>query len=202
MPGGGTSVGSIAQLNADIVCMAYSPKGTLVAVGAADSYSSLWKVGEQGIGFVSKLLHKGTVRDICFSPDGARLLIASHDGTARVWDMESGKPVTSEMRHSGWVFHAEFSRDGNRVVTASNDQTGRVWDAGTGRPITPSSGAISHAIAVREACFSPDGNRIATAGFNGTARVWDARTGAPSRRRSITAARWCVPGSRRTARTC
>jgi WD40 repeat protein/tRNA A-37 threonylcarbamoyl transferase component Bud32 len=175
----GTSVGSIQRLNADILCMAYSPDGTVVAVGAGDSYASLWKVSEQGIGFISRLLLKGTVGDVCFSPDGSRLLIASHDGTARVWDMKSRKAVTPEMKHSGWVFHAEFSPDGKRVVTASNDGTGRVWDAGTGQPITPSSGAISHAIAVREACFSPDGTRIATAGFNGTARVWDAKTGAP-----------------------
>jgi eukaryotic-like serine/threonine-protein kinase len=175
----GTSIGLIQRLNADIVCMVYSPDGTVVAVGASDSYASLWKVGEDGIGFASRLLLKGPVGDICFSPDGSRLLIASYDGTARVWDMNVEKAVTPEMKHRRSVFHAEFSPDGNRVVTASYDGTARVWDAGTGRPITPSTGAISHAIAVREACFSPDGTRIATAGFNGSARVWDARTGAP-----------------------
>ncbi len=174
----GTSVGSTQRLTADILCMACSPDGTQVAVGTSDSYASLWKVGEQGIGFESKLVHKGAVGDICFSPDGSRLLIASQEGTAQVWDMKSRKAVTPEMKHSQMVFHAEFSPDGKKVVTASFDGTGRVWDVDTGRPFT-SSCAISHAIAVRDACFSPDGNRIATAGFDGSARVWDARTGAP-----------------------
>ena len=165
----GTSVGSIHRLEGDILCMACSPDGTVVAVGASDSYASLWKVSERGIGFISRLLLKGPVGDICFSPDGSRLLIASQDGTARVCDITSRRSVAPEMKHGGWVFHAEFSPDGQRVVTASNDGTGRVWDADTGRPITPPSGAISHAIAVRDACFSPDGTRIATAGFNGSA---------------------------------
>ena len=72
------------------------------------------------------------------------------------------------MRHGEWVFHAEFSPDGGRVITASHDGTARVWDARTGRPITPASGAMGHAIAVRDACFSPDGGRVATAGYDGS----------------------------------
>jgi WD40 repeat protein/tRNA A-37 threonylcarbamoyl transferase component Bud32 len=175
----GSQVGSIQRLNADIFCMAFSPDGTLIAVGAGDAYASLWRVSDRGIGFDSRLLFKGPVSDVCFSPDGSRLLIATHDGTARVWDVKSRKAVAPEMKHRRLIFHAEFSPDGKRVVTASYDGTGRVWDAESGRPITPSSGAISHAIAVREASFSPDGTQIATAGYNGSARVWDARSGAP-----------------------
>ena len=90
----GTSIGPIQRLNADILCMAYSPDGTVVAIGTGGSYASLWQVSEQEIRFESRLLLKGTVGDICFSPDGSRLLTASHDGTARVWDMKSRKAVT------------------------------------------------------------------------------------------------------------
>ena len=66
-----------------------SPDGTMVAIGASDCYASLWKVSDQGLRFVSRLLHKAPVGDVCFSPDGSRLLIASHDGTARVWDIKN-----------------------------------------------------------------------------------------------------------------
>ena len=167
----GTSVGSIQRLNADIVCMAYSPDGTLVAVGAGDCYASLWKVSEQGIGFVSRLLHKGPVGDVCFSPDGSRLLIASHDGTARVWDMKAGTaghPRNETQSIGSFMPNSVPTAKGwSRRVMTGPAASGT---HGTGRPITPSSGAIGHAIAVREACFSPDGTRIATAGFDGTAR--------------------------------
>ena len=167
----GTSLGPIQRLDAEILCVAYRPDGEMVAIGAGDGYASFWKVSDQGLRFASRLLLKAPVSDVCWSPDSSRLLIASHDGTARVWDLKKRTAVTPEMKHRSWVLHAEFSPDGARVVTASHDGTARVWDANTGRPITPSTGAIGHAIAVREACFSPDGTRIATAGYDGTARV-------------------------------
>ncbi len=64
-----------------------------------------------------------------FSPDGRRIVTASDDKTARVWDAESGKPVGEPMRHEGLVRAASFSPDGRRIVTASDDKTARVWDA-------------------------------------------------------------------------
>ena len=151
-------------------------------------------------GCSARLTHRSTVRDVAFSPDGNRLLTASHDGTARVWDAQTGSPITPELKHGRWVFHAEFSPDGRRVVTASHDGTARVWDAQTGRPITPAPGPMRHSIAVRDACFSPDGGRVATVGFDGMARIWDAvywRTAlSPAfSRRSFAARRFTPDGS-------
>ena len=54
-----------------------------------------------------------------FSPDGRRIVTASDDKTARVWDAESGKPVGEPMRHEDVVYAASFSPDGRRIVTAS-----------------------------------------------------------------------------------
>ena len=67
-----------------------------------------------------------------FSPDGARVVTASLDGTARVWDAVTGTPITGPLAHHAGVPSAEFSRDGTRVVTASLDHTPRVWHAATG----------------------------------------------------------------------
>ncbi|MCX6878946.1 MAG: hypothetical protein NTW21_34820, partial [Verrucomicrobia bacterium] len=64
-----------------------------------------------------------------FSPDGTRVVTASDDKTARVWDAASGKTVGEPMRHEDDIHSASFSPDGMRVVTASWDKTARVSDA-------------------------------------------------------------------------
>jgi WD domain, G-beta repeat len=122
------------------------------------------------------LTHHGRVVSAAFSPDGARVVTASGDDTARVWDAETGAPIGKPMQHKDTVFGAAFSPDGKRVVTASQDKTARVWDAATGAPIGK---PMQHEDAVGRAAFSPDGVRVVTASDDNTARVWDAATGAP-----------------------
>jgi len=70
-----------------------------------------------------------SVNSAVFSPDGERVLTASQDGTARVWDATSGKPLGEPMEHGENVLTAVFSADGQRVFTASQDGTARVWNA-------------------------------------------------------------------------
>jgi WD40 repeat protein len=76
------------------------------------------------------------IETMSFSPDGHRLLIADSDGTARVWNADTGDPVTPPLRHQDAVDFAAFSHDARWVVTTSRDRTARVWDASTGQPIT------------------------------------------------------------------
>ncbi|MBL8764741.1 MAG: hypothetical protein JNM07_10780, partial [Phycisphaerae bacterium] len=73
--------------------------------------------------------HAGEVKSAAFSPDGARLVTASGDETARVWDAATGRELLRLEGHAGVVLSAAFSPDGARLVTASDDQTARVWDA-------------------------------------------------------------------------
>jgi WD40 repeat protein/serine/threonine protein kinase len=120
--------------------------------------------------------HDHEVEHVAFSPDGRRIVTASRDHTARVWEVRTGEAVTPPLRHGHLVWKAAFSPDGRRVVTASHDRTARVWDASSGRAVTP---ALPHDSAVVDASFSPDGRRVVTASTDGTARLWDAVTGRP-----------------------
>ena len=78
---------------------------------------------------------KTLVNSAQFSPDGQRVVTASEDNTARLWDAASGKPIGEPMKHEDWVNSAQFSPDGQRVVTASEDKTARLWDAASGKPV-------------------------------------------------------------------
>lgn len=118
--------------------------------------------------------HSDLVLQASFSPDGARILTASADGSARIWDATAA--IVTELKgHSRSVRSATFSRDGKWIVTASLDGTARVWDAATGETRAELRG---HTRDVTSAAFSPDGTMIVTASDDGTARVWDAQTGA------------------------
>ncbi len=109
-----------------------------------------------------------------FSPDGARIVTASSDGTARVWDSTSGIEIATLEGHEGPVNSASFSPDARRVVTASSDGTARVWDARSGREIATLSG---HQKWVTNAGFSPDGTHLVTNAQDDTVRFWEPTFG-------------------------
>src|SRR5215467_974449 len=91
---------------------------------------------------------------------------ASSDKTARIWDLETGKPISVLGGHGDKVWTAAFSPDDGQVVTASSDKTARIWDAQTGKLVAVLTG---HSDKVWSAVFSPDGQHVLTASSDGTA---------------------------------
>ena len=130
-----------------------------------------WHVPSTG-----SMWHSDVVYSAQFSPRGQKIVTASWDGTARLWDAGSGKPMGQPMKHQGRVFSAQFSPDGQRIVTASADQTARLWDAISGKPVGQ---PMTHEGMVNSAQFSPNGQRIVTASADKTARLWDGTSGKP-----------------------
>jgi hypothetical protein len=102
--------------------------------------------------------HESSVTSAAFSPDGARIVTASWDKTARIWDAATAKQITM-LRNERDVTSAAFSPDGARIVTVSLDKIARIWDAATAKEIAVLRG---HEEYVNFAAFSPDGARIVT----------------------------------------
>jgi WD40 repeat protein len=112
----------------------------------------------------------GPVSIASFSPDGRRIVTTSSDGTARVWDLESGAEIAVLKEHNKEsVQSASFSPDGRRLAIISND-TAWVWDVESGTEIAVLEGQEGVQI-------SPDGRWIATASYDGTVQVWDVESG-------------------------
>ena len=60
-------------------------------------------------------------------PDGTRIVTASFDKTARIWDATTGAQLAVLRGHDSGVNGAMYSPDGTRIVTASDDKTARIW---------------------------------------------------------------------------
>jgi WD40 repeat protein len=118
--------------------------------------------------------HTGPLWGASFAPDGRRLVTVSADGTGRLWDSQTGTPLSVLRGHRGPVRFAAFSPDGQSVVTGSLDNTARVWNVETGATVAVLAG---HGDNVWRAAFSPNGRHVMTASPDNTARLWDAHSG-------------------------
>ena len=151
--------------------LAFSPDGrTLLGVG--DRVIYLWDIVSGKL--IQRLQgHEASIEQAQFSADSQRVVSASRDHTARLWQIASGQLLTT-LYHRDVVSSAHFSPDGRLVAIASWDGTARVLDATTGALRVVMAG---HHGAVLDAEFSPDATNLVTASADGTVRLWDAKTG-------------------------
>jgi WD40 repeat protein/DNA-binding SARP family transcriptional activator len=72
--------------------------------------------------------HTLVIQDLAFSPDDHLLAAASLDGTARIWDAHTGRPLRV-LEHPDGVENVAFSPDGRSVATLDFAGVIRIWDA-------------------------------------------------------------------------
>jgi WD40 repeat protein len=152
--------------------VAFSPDGATLAT-ASSRGAELWSVAD------GRLLHElpvgGQVLRVAFSPDGRLVATAETRGTARIWDVASGRVlhVLRGHRPKSTVTDVDFSSDGKLVLTTSSDRDGRIWSVGSGKPLVVLRGQFG---VLTAGAFSPDGRWAATA--DGLSAVlWPAATG-------------------------
>jgi WD40 repeat protein len=117
--------------------------------------------------------HTADLWAVAVSPDGGRLATGSGDGTARIWDTDSGEQRLVLTAVSP-IWDVTFSPDGSRIAAGCADGTIWLWDSTGGDGVGVLHG---HADEVWSVAFSPDGGRLAAAGADGTASVWELVSG-------------------------
>ena len=119
--------------------------------------------------------HSGPVRFVAYSPDGSRLATSSSDGTARLWDMTTGREIAVMAGQGADITGLDFSPDGAWLATTGYDGAVSLWDANSGQKLRLLG---QHPGGATGLDFSPDGRLIATSGLqDGNVYIWDVVQG-------------------------
>ncbi|MFL5696796.1 MAG: NB-ARC domain-containing protein [Ktedonobacteraceae bacterium] len=156
----------------NILCVALSPNGELLAAGTTTVEVRLWRADTVTPLFTC-LGHADGVRSVAFSPDSSILASGSEDQTIRLWDTNTGDCLKVLHGHTSLVRSVAFSPDGKVLVSGSEDRTVRTWDVNTGLPLNIMEG---HTHWVRSVAFSPGGRILASGSEDQTVCIWATNT--------------------------
>jgi WD40 repeat protein len=137
--------------------------------------------------------HRGGVNRVVYSPHGQRLASAADDGTIRLWEVATAKPLHVLPSHDRGSPALAFSPDGKLLVSGGAGEL-LVWDVGAGREVRrisihdPQLGEKKQK--VQRLHVMPDGRTICVLGHGparegagqpeGILTCWDLATGRQS----------------------
>ncbi|MCY4401860.1 MAG: WD40 repeat domain-containing protein [Candidatus Poribacteria bacterium] len=169
--------------------VSFSPDGKTLASGGLDGIIRIWnsETGEQKQTFMENSFannlaaQSAAVTVVTFYSDGVVLASGHKNGSIRLWDLDTGKPIQTLRRHASAVSSIVFSPDGKTVASTSKDATARLWDVGTGEQIHVLTGYERTTWSVY---FYPNGLPLATGfehinshNYDKNIHLWDLRTG-------------------------
>jgi WD40 repeat protein len=156
-----------------IHALAFSPNGRLFVAGTSRGAIRCVQLPNEKLLWVSTG-HTSRVMDLSWRSDSQVLASASVDGTAKLWDVQTGEALNTLHGHTNLVMTVSWHLDGSLLATGSEDHTIRLWQPFTGETVRILEGHESGVWCVR---FSPNGHWLASSGDDRTVRLWDVQTG-------------------------
>ena len=157
-----------------LTSLGFGGNGSVLGIGEVHGTSKVYDVDNRI--WLSSATNDASVSTVQFDNSGSRVVVASHDKTASVWDVRSGHRIGKPISHEHPINFAEFDPSGELVVTGAADGSVTFWDASSGRQIGKS---MYHSRSVNSGKFSLEGNYLVTASDDHTARVWEVATQSP-----------------------
>ncbi|MCI0533942.1 MAG: WD40 repeat domain-containing serine/threonine protein kinase, partial [Verrucomicrobiales bacterium] len=169
------SVPSLARLpdlqNAprNVSAMCFSPDGHLVT-GAWNGAIGVWNVGARAE-IPSRMMHKGVVVDMAFSPTDTNLLATlGSEPAIRLWDFARQEELAALRTDGLQTVALAFAPDGRTLATSDIEGKVKLWDARLRRP---GNVLVSEAQPARPLAFTPDGLLLLTLNADGWLRAWN-----------------------------
>jgi len=121
----GHSIRSPLQTNTSVSAIAFSPQGSLLALGDEKGSVKLWD--EKGDQLREIGRHTAAIWGVSFSSDGQMIATASDDSTIKLWKAD-GTLLTTLTGHTGNVNSVSFHpKDPRILVSGGQDSLGIRW---------------------------------------------------------------------------
>jgi len=136
----------------------------------------VYKGGLENKIWENKTVHKRIIVGLDVSTNNEKLVTASLDKTAYIWDLKTGVLLSPVMQHDVFAWWAKFSEDDSKVITTTDNNSISIWNADTGKILTPPFYTKDTILDIR---FSHDGTKVTAGLLNGEIHKWDVHTGRP-----------------------
>jgi serine/threonine protein kinase len=123
---GWTAVATIPSAHGGALSAAWSPDGSLVAVGYTDNYAVVYDAGSKTVRY--NLKHVAPVYSVAWSPSTTAPILASGagDGSVNIWNLSGQGNQTIYRGHSDAVLAVAWSS--TMLASASKDQSVILWE--------------------------------------------------------------------------